>query len=174
MLAPLKVHKILLIAILALVSHISNADESKLVAKDLQKPEVLIKALNKGFTSKQQNSAKKIFQKAQENENEKSWSAAAKHFKKSTLTYPTAKALIGLATAKAHLSKTAKRKSAITAIKKINGYLKSAIAVDKLQKKLSRADFFETKQEISCNNAFIASRKLFDNCGYVEVVFTKK
>lgn len=172
LLKPLKVHQILSIAMLALVSHSSNADKSKLVVQDLQRPEVLVKALNKGFTNEQQDMAKKLYQKGQSEE--KNQRAAAKHFTKSALAYPTAKALIGLATAEAHLSKTTKRKKAVATIKKINGYLKSAIAVDKQQKRLSRSDFFETKQEINCNEAFIAARTLFENCSFVEIVFTKK
>ena len=165
--------KFFLIILALVVSQGCSSEEKTLTSDSLQKPEELAMFVKKGVSKENQKIAEGPYIGAMKNMEQNDWAAAAKGFGIATLFYPTAKSLIGLSEAKAkfYTQNRLGKEVAIRTLKRVENYLKGAIAVDSIQKKMTQSETEEVKSDIVCINEFLKSRVKKDNCKYVNYVY---
>ena len=167
MLGQLQWYKFFLIISLVFFLQGCNYEDIKLSQKDLSNPDALVKALKGGINPKRQKMAEDIYQDGLEMSKQKRWGPAFKNFGTSALYYPTAKALIETSKALANSSLSNEKVKGISRLKRIKKHLISAIAVDEIQKELSKDEVAKVKNDIVCIGDFLTSKIKKDNCIYV-------
>jgi len=151
-----------------------SSKEKRLPVDSLQNPEELKIFVKKGISEENKKMAEDYpYSGAIAHRKKNDWAAASKGFAEASLLHPTAKSLIGLSEAKAKFY-THNRfgdEVAIRTLKKVENYLKGAIAVDSIQKKMTQSETKEVNNDIACIGAFLKSQVKKDNCRYVNYVY---
>ena len=153
------------------------SEEKRLKLDSIQKPEELKLFVKSGVSKDRQKSAEKLYIAAIKRKKLKNnWGAVSKYFGETVLIYPTAKSLIGLSEAEAKFYTQIRfdAKVATMTLKSIENYLKGAIAVDSIQKKMTPSETEEVNSDIVCIGDFLKSRVKKDNCKYVNYVYKPK
>ncbi len=155
----------------------ASKEELTLNLNSLQNPEELTAFVNRGVSQEKIKLAEKLYQSAIQRKNSGSnWGAAYKYFAETALIYPTAQCLLDLAESEANFRTQSRfgEEIAIKTLNKIENYLNGAIAVDKIQKKMSRPEIKEVKNDIQCLNAFLTKNQRADTCKYIDIIYSQK
>ena len=168
--------KAILFILIMITSQGCQSEEKRLKVDSLQKPEELKLFVESGASKKNQKLAEKQYKHAVKKKMNNDWAAASKAFAELTLHYPTAKSLVGLSEAKANFYTQIRfgDKAAIKTLEEIEKYLKGAIAVDSIQKKMTQSETKEVNNDIACIEEFLKSRVKKDNCKYVNYVYQEQ
>ena len=169
-----KAIKIVLIIFVFSFSQGCSSEEKHLKSESLENPEELKKFVENGISEKDKKMAEENpYKGAMSHRKDNDWAAASKGFGMATLLYPTAKYLIYLSEAEAKFYTQIRfgDKVAIMTLKSIKNYLKGAIAVDSIQKKLTQSETEEVNSDIVCIGEFLKSKVKKDNCKYVNYVY---
>ncbi len=172
MLGQLQWYKFFLITSLVFFLQGCNYEDIELSQKDLSNPDMLVKALKGGINPKRQKMAKDLYQDGLEMSEQKRWGPAFKNFGASALYYPSAKALIGASNSRANSTFSNEKDKGIGRLKVIKKYLISAIAVDELQKELSKDEVVKVKSDIACIGEYLTSGIKQDDCKYVVITLS--
>ena len=147
-----------------------SVEDKKLLFEDLKKPETLVQYIKNGVSEENRKLAQSLYDgglKKGRPKRASSWGAPVKYFTESALLYPSAKTLVSLSEAESFFISDADDKFRLETLSTIKKYLISAIAVDEIQKELSKDEVAKVKNDIACIGDFLKSKIKKDDCIYV-------